>query len=200
MLRLTTNKFRLSVGGFAALAAVLLLQSTKAFCGVVSEVSAGLTVPQPLASAGDTLNRPAGFTSEVWIETPNFIPSSLELNVEFQYLPFSLKNVGGSNGVQANINMLGIYSGPTVWGGTSIWGIRPFLSADLGILYDYLVLQNANGAATDAGMSFALRAVPGFDLPLMSHLGLVVEFPATVAFQKTTLGMWESSFSLRWKL
>jgi hypothetical protein len=183
----------------AAIAAVMLVHSTQAFCGI-SQVSAGAAAPSPFGSAGDTLNRPVGFTAQAWLETPNFLPGAVEWNLAFEFLPFQMLNAGGANSIQANINMVGVYTGLTFWGGPSVFGFRPYISGDLGGLYDYLVFPGASTGINNAGTAFALRVAPGFDLPLFNHFGLQIEMPYTAAFQKTTLTMWESTFSLRWKL
>jgi hypothetical protein len=185
---------------FFAIGATLLLWSPSAFCAFVSQLSVGAALPQPLSSAGDTLNRPAGYTLESWFETPNFLPSNVEFNFFTEYLPFAVQNITGANGVQLNINMWGVYGGMTMWGGPTILGIRPMISGDIGGLYDFMTYPNAAGSSSNAAWAFAMRINPGFDMPIVNHLGLVVEFPMMVAFQSRTLAIWESSFSVRWKL
>ena len=116
------------------------------------------------------------------------------------YFPFTLKNVSGSNGVQVNLNALNFYGGFTVWGAPSVLGIRPFFSSGLGAMYDFLTLPEAAGVANNASLNFSLRESAGFDLPLMSYLGFMVEMPINIVFQNTTLAIWQATFSLRWKL
>lgn len=193
------NKFGFCAGAIAAIAAVVLLQSPQGFCGI-NQVSLGLALPQPLSVAGDAVNRPAGIAAQAWLETPNFLPNSVEWNLAVEFLPFQMTNVSGASGIQANINMFGAYTGLTFWGGPGVFGFRPYITGDIGFLYDYLVLPSASGAINNAGTAFALRVAPGFDLPMYSHFGLQIEFPFTAAFQKTTLSIWEPTFSLRWKI
>lgn len=200
-LRTTSNRSRVFAAALSVtLGAASLFWSTPASCAFVSQLGLGLTLPQPLSSAGDTLNRPVGFTLESWFETPNFLPSNVEFNFFTEYLPFAMQNITGANGIQLNINMWGIYGGMTMWGGPSVLGIRPFFSGDIGGLYDFMTYPNAAGSSSNAGWAFAMRIDPGFDLPVVNHLGLVFSFPMMVAFQSHTLAIWESSFAVRWKL
>jgi hypothetical protein len=167
---------------------------------LVSSFDLGVTVPQPLGSAGDTLSHSAGVRGSVWFETPKVLPESVQFNLATEFLPFSFQNVAGANNVQANLGVYGIYGGIGLWGGPTFLGMRPMFAVDIGALYDWMYFPTANGTALNAAWAFAFRVEPGLDVPLFSHLGLLIEFPMTVATQKNTLAIWESSFSLRWKL
>jgi hypothetical protein len=173
--------------------------SGTAYAGI-EEASAGVSIPQPLGSASETITRPASFAASVWAQTPTAFPNSVEFNVAFEYLPYRLKNASSDNSTQLNLNMIGGYAGLTLWGGASALGIRPYISTDIGVLYDFLTIPSASGTISNTGTAFALRAAPGIDLPIYSHVGLLIELPITVAFFKSTLGIWQSTFALRWKL
>jgi hypothetical protein len=163
----------------------------------LSQFSAGVTLPRPLSTdASEMLNRPVGVAGQVWIQGPS---EMLEFNLSLEYLPFKLKNTT-SDDIQLNVNMIGAYAGATIWGGPSLLGMRPYLSADIGLMYDFLTLPKSSGTISNTGTAFAMRAAPGLDIPVVSGLGLMVEFPVTLAIFKTPLSLWASTFSLRWKL
>lgn len=170
-----------------------------AFAGL-SQFSAGVTLPRPLSTdASEMLDRPVGVAGQIWFQGPSFLPSTLEFNLSFEYLPFKLKNTT-SDDIQLNVNMIGGYAGVTIWGGPSVLGMRPYISADIGVLYDFLTLPRSSGTISNTGTAFAMRAAPGLDLPIVSGLGVMVEFPVTLAIFKTPLSLWASTFALRWKL
>ena len=163
-------------------------------------MSLGAALPYPLGSAGDTLNKPVGATAQVWLETPNFLPTAIELAFAIDYLPFQFTNIAGANSIQANLGMIGVYGGVTFWGGTSVLGFRPYISGFMGGLYDFMTYPSATATISNAATAFALRVAPGFDLPIVNHFGVQVEMPYTVAYQKTPISIWQATFSLRWKL
>jgi hypothetical protein len=194
----TTSKKLRAAGAFAALA--VFFQSPSAFSSL-NQFGLGVSLPQPFSSAGDTLNRPAGFTAEVEVDTPQFVPASMDFRIDMDYQPYSIKNLSSlPNSVQANVNMFGLFGGLQIWGGESAFHIRPFMAAEIGGWYDTLSFSNATNVASNASTVFAVKAVPGIDVPLFSHIGLMVELPIRVAFQQNTLAIWSSDFLLRWKL
>jgi hypothetical protein len=183
----------------AAALALLLAFSPSAFA-MLEQVGAGVTLPQPLSSQGELFNRPLGGAAQLWLKPPSFFPESVSLSLSGEFLPFQLKSVGPSGSIKLNLYMIGGYAGFTLWGNPSFLGMRPYFSAQMGALYDYLTIPGSSGAISNTGTAFALRAAPGLDFPLVSGLGVMVELPITVAFFKSTLSIWESTFSLRWKL
>jgi hypothetical protein len=188
-------------GWVATGVACMAMLSSRVESSVVSEVAAGVSVSQPLGLAGDTFNRPAGAFAEAWFRFPDFLPENLEVFLTSQYIQYAVQNVGGTNGVQINVGTFGLYTGATVWGGPSVLGIRPMLGGGLGLLYSFMTFPGAAGWTSNAGTSFALRLEPGVDVPISGRLGVLIEFPMTLAFQKpNNFAFWESSFALRWKL
>lgn len=166
----------------------------------LKQLSAGVTLPQPLGQAATSLNRPAGFSGQLWVEAPAFLGESVELNLTGEFLPFQFQNTNGAGDIKLNLNMIGVYAGMTIWGGPSLLGIRPYVSGDLGVLYDFLTIPNSGSSISNTGTAFAMRAAPGLDIPVIGPVGLMVELPITVAFFKPAISIWQSTFSLRWKL
>src|SRR4051812_22977140 len=100
----------------SACAGVAMFVSTQAFCSF-NQVGLGMSVPQPLSSAGDTLTRPIGFTGNVEFDAPAFMPSQIDLRADVDFQPYSVKNLSSlPNNLQANVNMFGFFAGVQLWG------------------------------------------------------------------------------------
>lgn len=179
-----------------AIGLVVAVSSHSAQAGL-SQFSVGATLPRPISiDASEMLDRPVGVAGQIWFHGPN---EMLEFNLSLEYLPFKFKNTT-SDDIQLNVNMIGAYAGTTIWGGPSLLGMRPYFSADIGLLYDFLTLPKSSGIISNTGTAFAMRAAPGLDIPVVGGLGIMAEFPMTLAIFKTPLALWASTFSLRWKL
>ena len=183
------NKF-----GFSALVLAGSLASQVAFAGL-SSVGAAISLPQPTGDASQELNRPLGFEAEASLDMPSPLPDSLDLQISAFYEPFSIKNLN-----TATLSLLGAFGGVQLWGGESVLKIRPFVSGQLGFVYDSLSFSGVASPTSNSALAFAVKAVPGLDIPIYSHLGAVVELPLTWAFFKSTLTIWDATFGLRWKL
>jgi hypothetical protein len=184
-----TNKFAVS-----ALVVFAAFLSAPAQCAV-TEFAAGVSMPTPMGDASQTLNRPLGYQAQVWLDAPQWFPKTLDFHLQATYQPFTVKNLP-----TATVGFFGLFGGVQATGGPSFLGITPFLALDIGGVYDVLSFSGASGASSNSGGSFAVQAVPGIDFPIFSHLGGVIEMPVAVVFQKSTLAIWNGSFSLRWKL
>ena len=78
--------------GKAVLAAALVGAAPSAFAGV-EEISLGVSIPQPLGSANETITRPASFAGEAWFQTPNALPEEQRSSSALgRGLPFAEQN------------------------------------------------------------------------------------------------------------
>jgi hypothetical protein len=161
----------------------------------LNSVGAAVSLPQPMGDASQSLNRPLGFEVEASLDTPAPLPANLDFQVSAFYEPYSVKNLS-----TASLNLMGAFAGAQLWGGESVLNIRPFFSGQLGFVYDSLSFSGASSSTSNSAAAFAVKVVPGLDIPIYSHFGAVVELPVTWAFLKSTLAIWDATFGLRWKL
>lgn len=187
--------------GLLALA-ILAASGLAAPCAhaALSEFALGVGTAHPLSPQGEALNRPPVVGAQVWIDGPEFFNPNVQINFGADYYPFAFKNVSGTHGVSANLNVINLNAGLTVWGGPSVLNLRPMFSLGIGALYDFMTMPSSANTTTNASVAFSMRFSAGFEVPLFSRLGLGVELPMTVGFLKPTFAIWAAAFSLRWKL
>lgn len=196
MARLASKRLQALLGIVAVLASFAATPASAA----VKQLSAGVTLPQPFGLAATSLDRPVGVAARGWLEGPSFPGESVEISFAFEYLPFQFQNTNGAGDIKLNLNMISALAGVTLWGGPTLLGIRPYMSGQIGLLYDWLTIPNSGSSISNTGTAFAMRAAPGLDIPVIGPLGLMVELPITVGFFKPALSIWQSTFMLRWKL
>lgn len=161
----------------------------------LKSVGLGISLPTPMGDVSQVLNHPVGYLAEARLGTPQWFPDNTDFRLSAFYFPFSPKQLGDSS-----LRMLGMTGGLQLTGGSSFWGISPFFSTEMGLVYSALGFSGATGATANNSLKLALQFVPGFDFPIFKNVGGIVELPMMVVFQKSALAIWNGSFSLRWQL
>ncbi|MGK5085851.1 hypothetical protein WDW37_21385 [Bdellovibrionota bacterium FG-1] len=161
----------------------------------LSSIGVGVSVSQPLGDAAPELNRPLGYVVDACWHGPSWLPESLDFHTDLSYQKYSIQNLDG-----AELGFVSFFAGPKITGGAAFWGIVPSFSVEVGGVHDSLSFSGAPSATSNSATRFGLQFLPALDIPIFHQLGAVIALPMTVVFQNITLGIWSSSFSLRWAL
>jgi hypothetical protein len=185
---------RFAFGIFGVVSVLLGTDSVPASAGVKGG-ALGISLPRPMGDQTQTFNRPIGYQAEVWLDSVAPLPHNTQFRFSATYQPYRLNTFP-----DGRLHLVGVFGGLQVTTLPSAFGISPFFSAEIGGVYESLNFDNVSSNITNNTLRFAVQGVPGFDFPIYSHLGGLVEMPVMVVFQSSTLVVWNGSFSLRWKL
>jgi hypothetical protein len=78
--------------------------------------------------------------------------------------------------------------------------ITPFVSADVGMTYEWLSFSNTPSGVTNSSLSFSAQIDPGVDIPVFGNFGVIGELPVRMIFTNTNLILLDAIVSLRLKL
>lgn len=161
----------------------------------VSSISAGVSANIPLGDNSITLNQPAGVELRAQLPVALFgsTPNLLQISGTFQ--PYTVTNMGNGK-----LNMIGGYVGLTTLTENTPNFLNPFISADIGAVYEYLSLSGVSNTVQNTALGFSARVVPGVDIPVVGGFGIRAETPITGTWFKTSFYAWSTLFSIRWKL
>ncbi|MGK5084671.1 hypothetical protein WDW37_15355, partial [Bdellovibrionota bacterium FG-1] len=161
----------------------------------LSSIGVGVSVSQPLGNAAQELNHPLGYVLDARWNGPSWLPESLDFHTDLSYQKYSIQNLDS-----AELSFVSFFAGPQVTGGAAFWGMVPSFSIEVGGVHDSLGFSGVTGGTSNSATRFGLQFLPALDIPVFHQLGAVIALPMTIVFQTATLGIWSSSFSLRWAL
>jgi hypothetical protein len=170
--------------------------------------AAGASYGIPQGHAFQLLNPAIGYQAGAWFESPAVMASYYlsEIRAQISYQPFPVRPLTPPNSAQLSIatslgvTMMSGFIGIQAQAGKLGEGFVPFLGLDVGGVIDTLTYGTAAASTMNSGAAFALQAAPGFDIPVVGHLGLSVELPMRFYFFRNITMLWESTAGLRFKL
>lgn len=156
-------------------------------------VAAGYGVSVPMGNLYSVLPRSSSYQAEVWVDYPA-MGEFLEARLSLGYQPFQVRNVNSST-----YKLWDGFLGLVVHAKDGLFGIRPFLGLDVGLMYEVLGFNDVSGSIQNSATRFAIQASPGVDIPIVSRLGVMAQMPV-VLMTSTNVVFWNATFSLRWRL
>jgi hypothetical protein len=202
--RKLNNRFRRS--GLAVGLLVCFFRSSVSFASV-NGLSIAATYPTPQGYAFATLDHSLGLQAEGWIDSPGFMSHVFpQMHFSCSYEPFSVRalnainraSIGISTGL--GVSIIGAFVGVQAQAGDYGSSFTPFFTADIGGVVDTLTYSNTTSVNANSGFGIGLQLVPGFDLPLTNHLGLLVELPFKMYTFRNSLAIWSAVAGVRLKL
>ncbi len=183
-----------------------LLISTSSFAAL-NGVALSATYPTPQGFAYSTLSNSIGVQAEGWMDSPGFISHIFpQMHLSLSYEPYTVRALSaarlGTLGITTGlgVTMIGAFVGVQAQGGDYGHSFTPFFAMDVGGVFDTLTYSNTSSVNANSGAALAVQFVPGFDLPLAGHLGVLVELPIKIYSLKNTLTVWDAVVGLRLKL
>lgn len=160
--------------------------------GPLSSISVGVSDSIPLGTMGILLNQPMGIEIKPTISGNTF---GLLFPIHFSgtYVSYTPKNIGNHS-----LSMFGIYAGVSTPPEHDSKYIRPYVSADVGAVYEMLNLSGTSNSVLNSALGFSIRVIPGVDIPFTHEFGLQIETPISATWFKSSLYVWSTLFSLRW--
>jgi hypothetical protein len=141
------------------------------------------------------------------MDSPGFISHLFpQMHMAITYEPFTVRGLSSSSlttlGITTGlgVNMIGAFVGLQALSGDFGNTFMPFFTVDVGAVFDTMTYINTSSVNANSGAALAVQLVPGFDLPLVSHVGLVVELPVKIYNLKNTFTIWDAVVGLRVKL
>jgi hypothetical protein len=168
----------------------------------VNGVSVAATYPTPQGFAYQTLSSLVGFQGEAWIDSPSFFSHIFpQMHLALIYEPFAVRGLSSTNLTTLGITTgLGVTTVGTFVGVVAQSGDYGHSSVDLGAVFDTMTYVNSSSVNSNSGAAFAAQLVPGFDLPITSRVGVLVELPFKIYNLKNTLAIWDVVAGVRLKL
>jgi len=183
-----------------------LMNSTSSYAGL-NGLSLAATYPTPQGFAYQTLDHVLGAQAEAWLDSPGFMAKVFpQMHLALTYDPFFLRALTPANigtlGIASSlgVTMVGAFVGLQAQSGEYGRSFTPFFTVDVGAVFDSMTFSGTSSSTSNAGASFAAQLVPGFDLPMVSNLGLLVELPVKIYNLNNTLTIWSAVLGLRYKL
>lgn len=165
---------------------------SSAWAGPLSSISVGVSDSFPLGTMGILLNQPIGVEIKPTVSGNTF---GLAFPVHFSgtYVSYSPKNIGNHS-----LSMFGIYAGVSTPLEHDSRHFRPYVSADIGTVYEMLNLSGTSNSVLNSALGFSIRVIPGVDIPFTHEFGLQIETPISATWFKSSLYVWSTLVSLRW--
>ncbi|MEO7162422.1 MAG: hypothetical protein ABI041_05850 [Bdellovibrionia bacterium] len=183
-----------------------MLTSSFSFAAM-NGVSVAATYPTPQGFAYQTLEHGFGLQAEAWMDSPHFLSHMFpQMHFALNYEPFSVRGLSPANlsamGITSGlgVTMIGAFVGLQAQSGDYGNSFTPFFTIDVGAVFDTMTYVNTASVNSNSGAAFAAQLVPGFDLPIAGHFGIIVELPVKIYNLKNTFTIWDAVAGLRLKL
>jgi hypothetical protein len=176
---------------------VAALSVTAGFAADMS-VRGGVTFATPMGDTYSALKQTVGAQGDVVFENHTFGKNYFNYLISANYHPFGLRNANVS---QYSMRQFGVFAGAQLVAKTLLLDSDLLLGMQVGAVHDWLVLANAPaGSQQNAMTSIAFRVAPGWDIPVVSNFGVVLEMPWTYIAAARPFGVLSGTFGIRWKL